>query len=154
MNLLKDIVDVYLVDMRYGNSKKAGKYSNASDYPKFNKEAIYKMFDQTGEPQIDENGIMQKGIIIRHLVLPYQIADSEIIFKFVSDNFSDKIPISLMSQYHPYYRASKFPELNRKITRQEYDMALNLIEKYNLGNGWIQEFSEGEDKNFAGVYFK
>ncbi|MFH1289065.1 MAG: radical SAM protein [bacterium] len=153
LKLLYGIIDIYLVDMRYANKESSRQYSGAYDYPQINQNAVREIFQQTGDIEINEDNIMQKGLIIRHLILPNSIAGSESIFEFIYENFSNKIPISLMSQYFPYHQAKKCPELDRKITRDEYDKAVHLAEKYNFEYGWFQEFTEEEDKKFAGAYF-
>lgn len=154
LKLLNGIVDVYLPDMRYGDDISSQKYSNAKDYFLVNQEAVKEMVHQTGEIQTDENNIIKKGVIIRHLILPNNLSASKNIFEFISQNFGGKISLSLMSQYFPYHKASDFPELTRKITREEYESAINIAEMYDLDNGWFQEFTEEEDKKYAGVYFK
>jgi len=152
IKLLEGIVDIYLPDMRYADNNLAIKYSSAPDYPRFNQEAVREMFRQVGIGIFDEDGIIKRGIIIRHLVLPNNIAGSEKIFRFLAEELSRDIYISLMSQYFPYYKADKFPRINRRLTLQEYNSARELMQKYGLHNGWIQE--SGGLQRFAGVNIK
>lgn len=142
LKLLDGIVDIYLVDMRYADSEASKLYSGVADYSQVNRAAVLEIFRQTGST-----------LIIRHLVLPNSIAGSESVFEFIHKNFSNKVPVSIMSQYFPYYEAKDFTELNRKITRDEYEKVISLAEMYNFENGWFQEFTEEENKEFAGVYF-
>lgn len=152
IKMLDGIVDIYLTDMRYAENKNAVKYSKAPDYPKYNQESVKEMYRQVGESQFDENNIIKKGLIIRHLVLPENIAGTDKIMQFISQKLSKKVYISLMSQYQPYYEAHKYPEISRPINQQEYQEAVNCLTKYGLENGWIQE-SRGLER-FAGVHIK
>lgn len=152
IKLLDGIVDVYLVDMRYAESGPSKKYSFAPDYPECNRQSLKEMFHQVGDAEFDEEGIINKGIIVRHLVLPNRISGSDAIMKFVSQEISKETYISLMSQYHPYYQAYKHPEIDRRITHEEYQEAIDCLKKYGLENGWIQD-SYGLER-FAGVNIK
>lgn len=139
IKLLDGIIDIYLADIRYAGNDMAAQYSNAADYPKFNQEAIKEMYRQVGIVAIDKKGIVKKGLIIRHLVLPGGIAGTEKIMKFISDELSNQTYISLMSQYTPFYKAGQYGTISRRITQQEYSQAQDIMEKYNLHNGWIQD---------------
>lgn len=152
IKLLDGIVNVYLADMRYANPKTAIKYSSAPDYPKYNQASVKEMHRQVGIAQFDKNGIIKKGLIIRHLVLPNEVSGTDKIMKFVREEVSGDTYISLMSQYIPYYKAVKFKDINRRITVEEYERAGEILEKYGLHNGWIQE-SFGLER-FAGVHIK
>ena len=138
IQLLEGIVDIYLADMRYASNEMAEKYSNAVDYPKYNQAAIKNMHRQVGIAKFDNQGIMVRGLLIRHLVLPHNIAETEKIMQFISRQISDQTYISLMSQYLPCYKAGQFQELSRRITDQEYQTARELLLKFNLHNGWVQ----------------
>lgn len=139
IRLLRGIVDIYLPDMRYAETNASLQYSSAKDYPQHNKESIKEMHKQVGIAKINDLGIITKGIIIRHLVLPNDICKTEEIMKFISQELSCQTYISLMSQYLPCYNASKFKELDRRITSSEYFVAQEMMKKYGLHNGWIQE---------------
>jgi len=152
IKILDGIVDVYLVDMRYSESQHSAKYSSAKDYPEMNQESLKEMFQQVGNAEFDVNGIIKKGIIIRHLVLPNRVSGTEKIMKFISQEISQKTYISLMSQYRPYYNACNHREIGRRITHEEYQEAIDYLKKYSLNNGWIQD-SFGLER-FAGVNIK
>ncbi len=136
--LAEGIVDIYLADMRYDDPVKSSRYSGVKDYPQICRNAVKEMYRQVGCLEVNEQGIASKGLIIRHLVLPDGIAGSRKIFEFIALELSKEVPISLMSQYYPAYQASNYPELNRRITSQEYDEALGWLEEFGLTEGWRQ----------------
>jgi putative pyruvate formate lyase activating enzyme len=140
LRLLDGIVDIYLPDMRYSDDKTALKYSIAPHYPEINRAAIKEMYRQVGDLVIDENGIAKRGLIIRHLILPNGLSGTEKIMKFLAEEISKDVSISLMSQYFPAFKATEHPEINRRITEEEYDEAYDIKMKYGLKNGWVQEF--------------
>jgi putative pyruvate formate lyase activating enzyme len=140
LQLLDGIVDIYLLDMRYGDNRSAVRYSVAPHYVEVNQAAVKEMYRQVGNLALDENGIATKGLIIRHLVLPGGLSGTERVMKFLAEEISRDVYISLMSQYFPAYRSREFPELNRRIDEQEYDEAYDIKMKYGLRNGWVQEF--------------
>ncbi len=152
IKLLDGIVDIYLPDMRYADPDAAMKFSAAAGYHRYNQEALKEMQRQVGIADIDDEGIIQRGIIIRHLILPGNISGTDKIMKFIAENLSKDTYISLMSQYMPCYKASQFKEINRRITYQEYEEAQGTMHKYGLYNGWIQE-SYGLER-FAGINIK
>ncbi|MDI6606429.1 MAG: radical SAM protein [Candidatus Omnitrophota bacterium] len=152
IKILDGIVDIYLADMRYAQEEPAVKYSSAPDYPGYNRESLKEMHRQVGVVETDSNGIIKKGLVIRHLVLPHKICGTEETMKFIKEELSPDTYISLMSQYLPYYKASAFSDISRRITKQEYREAKGILQKYGLHNGWIQE-SYGLER-FAGVYIK
>ena len=139
LSLLDGIVDVYLADMRYHDPEKSARYSGTDQYPQISKSAVKEMYRQVGCLVIDESGIARRGLMIRHLVLPNRIAGSKGIFSFIANQLSPSIPISLMSQYYPAYRASDYPELNHRITGREYQEALDWLEESGLVEGWRQD---------------
>lgn len=140
LNLYKDIIDIYLPDFKYGDNDNGRVYSKVSDYFDVAKQAIKEMYNQVGSDLIYNNGVVVRGLIIRHLILPNGLAETEKIFQFICDELDNRVNISLMSQYYPTNRANKHILINRTINRQEYLRAIDLLEKYNLTNGWIQEF--------------
>jgi len=152
IKLLEGIVDIYLPDMRYANESSALEYSNAKRYPKYNQQAIKEMHRQIKNSVFDRDGIMKKGLIIRHLVLPGKQEETEKILKFIASEISLETHISLMSQYMPLYKAVNIPQLSRRVTKKEYQAAQNILENYGLLNGWIQEDS-GKDE-LAGIHIK
>ena len=139
LRLLDGIVDIYLPDMRYSDDKAALKYSIAPHYPEINRAAVKEMYRQVGNLAFDENGIAKRGIIIRHLVLPNGLSGTESIMKFLAEEISRDVYISLMSQYFPAYKANGHKELSRRTTTDEYNDACRIMEKYGLENGWVQE---------------
>jgi len=152
IKLLDEIIDIYLPDMRYADEETALKYSQAPDYPKHNQLSVKEMQRQVGIAKISTAGIIKKGLIIRHLVLPENISGTEKIMEFIARRVSPETYISLMSQYFPVYKADEFKELARRITLEEYSAAQEIMHKYGLYNGWIQE-SGGLDR-FAGINIK
>ncbi len=152
IQLLDGIIDIYLPDMRYSDDDAAIKFSNAPGYPEYNREAIKEMFRQTEPTQIDKEGLIRRGIIIRHLVLPNNVSGTEKIMKFIAEELSVDTYISLMSQYLPYHKAVGFKEIDRRLKLKEYEEAKEIMEKYGLSRGWVQE-SFGLER-FAGVNIK
>jgi len=152
LKLLDGIVDIYLPDMRYGDSKMAQIYSQAPDYPRYNQGSLKEMQRQVGVAELDSHGIIKRGVIIRHLVLPHQISGTDGVMRFIAEELSKETYISLMSQYMPYYKASSFKEISRRLTEDEYAEAKQLMEKWGLHNGWVQE-SYGLER-FAGIHIK
>jgi putative pyruvate formate lyase activating enzyme len=152
IKLLEGIVDIYLPDMRYADNNLAIKYSFALDYPQYNQAALKEMQRQVGVAQIDKSGIIDRGVIIRHLVLPQDLSGTGKIMEFIARELSQDTYISLMSQYMPCYKSDKFPEISRRISMEEYEGAQEKMHKLGLNNGWIQE-SHGLDR-FAGTNIK
>jgi len=133
------VIDIYLPDFKYGNSEYAKKYSLVDNYFEKTKEAIKEMYRQVGDELVYEGDIVVRGLIIRHLILPNDLSDSEKVFKFIAEELSPNVHISLMSQYYPTNKAYKDILIDRALRNSEYDKALQLLEKYGLHNGWIQE---------------
>lgn len=133
------IIDIYLPDLKYGNNSYAKTYSKIDNYFDKAKSAVLEMFRQVGDKLVFENGVVTRGLIIRHLVLPNDLSETENVFKFIAEEVSRDIHISLMSQYYPTNKAGKYDLLNRQIRYSEYEKALELLEKYGLKNGWVQE---------------
>jgi len=139
LQLFNSIMDVYLPDMRYDNEQIAKQYSGALNYPFYNRQAIKEMFRQTPDCLFDENGVILKGLIIRHLVLPNNLSGTSAIMKFLSQEVSKDVRVALMSQYFPCFKASDEPVLARRITKEEYDLAREEMTKNGLINGWVQD---------------
>ena len=140
---LSGFVDVFLTDFKYFDSKYSEKYSYAPNYPEFAKKSILKMRQIIPE-DIIENGLMKKGIIVRHLVLPTLTADSKNVINWVYENLGKKTYFSLMSQYVPMGRADQYPEINRKITPLEYKILVNHLNKLEFSNAFIQDAESAE----------
>lgn len=149
---LDGIVDIYLPDMRYADNDMAFKYSKVSDYPRYNQESVVEMYRQVGLADIDGAGIITRGLIIRHLVLPGGLSGTQEVMRFIADKLSPDTYISLMSQYTPYHQAQECEVICRRITRREYRAAQEAMEHYQLHNGWTQ--AAGGLERFAGVNIK
>lgn len=145
LKLYDGVVDIYLPDFKYGNSEYAKKYSLVDNYFEKTKEAVKEMFRQVGDELIYDGDVVVRGLIIRHLILPNDLSDTENVFKFIAEELSPKIHISLMSQYYPTNKAYKDILIDRAIRNSEYEKAIQLLEKYGLHNGWIQEMDSSEN---------
>ena len=144
LKLYKDVIDIYLPDFKYGNNNYGRRLSKIPDYFDKCKLAIKEMYEQVGSELVYENGVVVRGLIIRHLVLPNGLSETEEVFKFISRELDPKIPLSVMSQYYPTNRASRNILIDRKISQLEYDRVLDLLDKYELENGWIQEMESND----------
>ena len=137
---LKNLVDIYLVDMKYMDNELAFNLSKAKDYPEICQQAIIQM--RKNQPSdIIENGLMKKGLIVRHLVLPNEVENSFSVLDWISANLGTKTYVSIMSQYTPYHLATSMPKYNRKIKPIEYKRVINHLNNLKFSNGFIQELS-------------
>lgn len=143
---LEGYVDVYLPDLKYAENELANRYSKVNNYFEFATEAIQEMIRQVGTPKFDSDGIIQKGVIIRHLVLPNQIENSKKVLTWIKTNLPDNIYVSIMAQYFPTYKAKDDEEINRKLTQEEWHEIEKYIEKIGVENGFIQELGEHEEE--------
>ena len=143
---LKGYIDIYLPDLKYSNDKISYKYSGIKHYFESATAAIKEMYNQVGNPVLDENGIMKKGLIIRHLVLPNNLQNSKDILKWINDNIDKKVFVSIMAQYFPTHKSNEFPEINRKLTKEEYEEIEDYLYSLDLDNGYIQELGEHEEE--------
>lgn len=144
LNIAKEFTDIYLLDFKYISPDRSQKYSGAYDYPEFAKNTIIKCVEHQPENVID-NGIMKKGVIVRHLILPQATREAVLVFDWVKNNAPNCF-FSLMSQYVPYGKAGEYNEINRKITKREYEKVLNYIMDSSFENIFIQELSSGDEK--------
>ncbi len=141
LKLLDGIVDIYLPDFKYWDSDLSAKYSSASaSYPVITKEAILEMHRQVGVAKPAKDGIMQRGLIIRHLVMPNNTGGSEKIVEWVAENLPKDTYVNIMSQYNPLYKAYDYPELSRRITRKEYKKVVKRAREMGLTNLDIQGY--------------
>ena len=131
LRMLDGIVDIYMPDMKYSKAEVGSKYSNIPEYPEMNQKAVLEMHRQVGDLKLDSRGIAERGLLVRHLVLPGNLAGSKEILEFLADKVSLNTYINIMDQYRPAYQAYLHPELNRRITRTEYQEVLDLAK--NLG---------------------
>jgi putative pyruvate formate lyase activating enzyme len=145
---LKGTVDVYLPDIKYYDDLYSEKYSSAVNYFKHASKAIKAMHDQVGYPEFDENGMIKKGLIIRHLVLPGLGQDSKRIFQWIRENIGKYAYMSIMCQYIPMYKAFQYKEINRKISSAEYDEVLDYFLEAGLENGFMQDI-ESADSSYV-----
>lgn len=146
LKMLDGLVDVYLADIKYVSSAVSKKYSGAEDYFRVASEAVLEMQRQVGENVFDANGMMQKGLIIRHLVLPGNISQAMRVMDWVKENLPKETVLSIMSQYTPCGKASDYPTINRKLSRREYDMVLDYAEKLGFENAFIQESGSSSEE--------
>ena len=122
------------------------KYSGIKNYFQYASKAILEMYNQVGDPKFDENGNIIKGLMIRHLVLPGNIENSKSIFKWIKENINEDVYINIMAQYFPTYKAKEIEELNRKLTKEEYEEIENYVYELNIKNGYMQELGEHEEE--------
>lgn len=139
LKLLKGYANIYLPDFKYFSDNIAKKYSGCRDYFKYASKAVEEMLMQTGEAVFNEDGIMTKGVIVRHLVLPGQNEDSKAVIKYLHNTFGNSVYLSIMNQYTPLSTIKEYPELNRKITDREYDEVVNYAISIGVENGFIQD---------------
>jgi len=132
LSLLEGIIDIYMPDMKYSNANLARKYSKIPNYPEINQLAVKEMHRQVGDLVLDEHGIAQRGLLIRHLVLPNNVAGSEQILKFIAEEISTNTYLNIMAQYRPLYQAKQYPEINRGITAKEYRQVVELAKSLGL----------------------
>ena len=146
LQALDGIVDIYLPDLRYASDVWAAKFSHTSDYVMRARRAILEMHRQVGDELVlDGWGLAQRGLIIRHLILPNRLAGSYDSLTWLVHDISPKVTVSIMSQYYPTHLATQIAELCRKISASEYSEVLELVDKLGLENGWIQEMDAAEN---------
>ena len=139
LKLLDGLIDVYLPDLKYFDDILAIKYSKAPNYFNIAIDAIEEMYKQTGPIEFDKNGMIKKGVIVRHLLLPGQIEDSKKILKYLNFIYNNNIFISIMNQYTPLDTVKNIPELNKTVTEKEYDELINYACDLGIKNAFIQE---------------
>lgn len=132
IELLSGVIDIYMPDIKYGNNENGYKYSGVKDYWDLVRISVKKMHSQVGDLVINSQGIAERGLIIRHLVLPNNIADSERVLEFISKEISKNTFVNIMAQYRPCYRAQEFKELSRGITQEEYEKVLKKAKELGL----------------------
>ncbi len=146
LKLLEGYIDIYLPDLKYAQNNLGEKYSKVPNYFEIATNAIKEMYRQVGKFIINSKGTMEKGIIIRHLVLPNNIENSKKVLKWIKENFEDDVLISVMAQYFPTYLAKEDKELNRKLTKEEFEDIQNYVWDLNIKSGYIQELGEHEEE--------
>jgi len=130
--LLDGVVDIYMPDMKYSDARIARRLSKIGNYPEINRAAVKEMHRQVGDLALDEHGVAQRGLLVRHLVLPGGLAGTEEIVRFLAEEISPNTYLNLMDQYRPAYRASQHPPLDRPLRREEYEAALDLAKRAGL----------------------
>ena len=145
LKLLDGYVDIYLPDYKFAESELAVKFSHANDYPERAMEAVNEMVRQTGMPQFDAEGYMKRGTIVRHLILPGHTRNSKKVLKLLYKTFGKQIYISIMNQFTPLSNLEKYPELNRRITDEEYETLVDYAIDIGIENGFIQEGNTAEE---------
>ena len=143
---LEGLIDIYLPDLKYYYNSLGKEFSKVDNYFEIATNAIKEMYRQVGRPILNEKGVMQKGLMVRHLILPNNIENSKRCLKWLKENFNDKIYISLMAQYFPTYKAKEISEINRKLTPKEYEEIENYLYDLDIENGYIQELGEHEEE--------
>ena len=141
LKMLEGYVDIYLPDFKYWNPRHAKRYSFAEDYPEKARAALAEMVRQTGEPKFDDNGMMTKGVIVRHLLLPGCLEDAKRIVSYLYNTYGDSIYMSLMNQYTPLdsLDADQYPELNQKVKEKVYDWLVDYAISIGVTQAYIQE---------------
>jgi putative pyruvate formate lyase activating enzyme len=140
-------IDIYLPDFKYTDGNLAERYAAAADYPHIAKLAILEMFRQTGPWQVDSNGLLQKGVVIRHLILPGCLDNTFHVIDWVADTFQPgDVLFSLMSQYTPCGDLTGFPELQRRLTQAEYNAAMEYLAASGIEDGFFQELSSAKEE--------
>lgn len=146
LKALEGLVDIYLPDLKYVDSAVSLRYSGAADYFDYASKAILEMSRQAGEARFDEDGLMQKGMIVRHLILPRNTAQSLKALTWIRENLPEGTLVSLMCQYTPCGELANFPELQRRITRREYDKVVEHMLALGLTGGYLQELSSAKEE--------
>lgn len=145
LRMLAGIVDIYLTDFKYMDKEAAKKYSHAPDYPETAKKALQEMVSQQPEPVFDEREMMKKGVIVRHLLLPGHLNNAKAVVRYVYETYGNQVFLSLMNQYTPLPGMENWPELNRRVTRREYERLLDFALELGVENGFFQEGRTAEE---------
>ena len=146
LQLLEGYIDVYLPDLKYYDNEIGKKYSKVDNYFEIATKAIQEMYRQVGSPKFNAQGMIEKGVMIRHLVLPNNIDNSKKILKWLKDNMDEQVYIDIMAQYFPTYKAKEMKDLNRKLTKEEYQEIENYVYDLDIQNGYMQELGEHEEE--------
>ena len=146
LKLLEGYIDVYLPDLKYYDNEIGRKYSKIENYFEIATKAILEMYRQVGSPKLDRYGMIQKGLMIRHLVLPNNIENSKKILKWIKENMDENVYIDIMAQYFPTYKAKEIKEISRKLTKEEYQEIEEYVYQLEIKNGYMQELGEHEEE--------
>jgi putative pyruvate formate lyase activating enzyme len=132
LKLLDGVIDIHMPDMKYANANVALKYSKIRNYPRVNQACVREMHHQVGNLTLDENGLATRGLLVRHLILPHNLAGTNEIVRFLAEEISENTYLNLMDQYRPSFKARLYPQLIRPITHQEYQTAINWAHEAGL----------------------
>ena len=146
---LNGLIDIYLPDLKYYYNNLGEKYSKVKNYFEIATEAIKEMYRQVGTPKFDKNGMIIKGLIIRHLVLPNNIDNTKKTLKWIKENIDSGVYVSVMMQYFPTYKAKEYEEINRKINKAEYEEIENYIYELGIENGYMQDMPEENEEIYV-----
>lgn len=146
LKTLEGLVDIFLTDLKYFSAEASEKYSCCKDYFPVARQAVFEMKRQQPDDIFSPDGMMKKGVIIRHLVLPGNLHETEKILSFVKNELPADTFVSLMSQYTPHGEAAKFPELSRRLTKREYERAADYLFYSGMENGFIQETASSSEE--------
>ncbi len=137
IQLLEGIVDIYMPDAKYMDERHSQRYSKAPDYPEVLKKVLKEMHRQVGDLKLNSAGIAERGLLIRHLVMPNDVASSEAVLKFIAEEISVHSYVNIMAQYRPEYRAFDYPEIGRRITQKEFSEAIQMARRFGLYRGFM-----------------
>ena len=143
---LNGYIDVYLPDLKYYDNDLGLKYSGIKNYFEYASKAILEMYNQVRCPKFDKDGNIIKGLMIRHLVLPNNINNSKKVLNWIKENINEDVYINIMAQYFPTYKAKEIKELNRKLSKKEYEEIENYVFELDIKNGYMQELGEHEEE--------
>ena len=146
LKMLEGYIDVYLPDLKYFYNELGQKYSKVNNYFETTIMAIKEMYRQVGAPKLNDEGIIQKGLMIRHLILPGEVENSKQVLKWIKENIDEEVYVSIMAQYFPTYLAKNVENLNRKITKEEYEIIENYVYELDIKNGYMQDLGEHEEE--------
>lgn len=139
LEILGNCIDIFLVDFKYMDTALAKKYSLAEDYPSVVKKALARMVEMAGKPLFDEDGLLKKGVLVRHLCLPGCTEDSVEVIKYVFETYADNVGLSIMNQYTPNHHCTKFPNLTRTLSKKEYAWVIDQCINMGVEDAYIQE---------------
>lgn len=145
LKMLEGLVHIYLTDFKYMDREIAARFSKAPDYPEVAKEALEEMVRQIGHAEFDDEGMMKRGVIVRHLLLPNHVKNAKSVVKYVYETYGDQVYLSLMNQYTPLQQVRHVPELNRRVTKREYEKLIDYTLALGVKNAFIQEGKTSEE---------
>ena len=145
LKMMEGLADIYLTDFKYMDREAAQRYSHAEDYPEMAKKALQEMVRQTGNASFDESGMMTRGVIVRHLLLPGHTRNAKEVVRYVYETYGDAVYLSLMNQYTPLSGLEKWQEINRRTTKREYERLVSYALSLGVENAFVQEGETAEE---------